>query len=137
MALIMDCPMITVHAGKCYKAHIDLEAAISLTRYSTYQLMDNSFKTSIQPTTTKLNTADRLPMMALGMTALHLRIVDFKITYNFIICYRLPDIETMFGIDIQKKFLLLYAWDKEQNCYIQKGGRFLTYTRNCVHRRQQ
>ena len=37
----------------------------------------------------------------------------------------------MFGIDIQKKFSLSYAWDKERNCYIQKDGRFLTYTRNC------
>ena len=24
-----------------------------------------------------------------------------------------------------------YAWDKEKNCYIQKVGKFLTYTRNC------
>ena len=35
------------------------------------------------------------------------------------------------GIDIQKKFSLSYAWDKEKNCYIPKDGRFLTYTRNC------
>ena len=26
---------------------------------------------------------------------------------------------------------LLYTWDKEKNCYIQKDSRFLTYTRNC------
>ena len=37
----------------------------------------------------------------------------------------------MFGIDVQKKFSLPYAWDKEKNCYIQKDGRFLTYTQNC------
>ena len=30
VALIMDCPTITVHAGKCYKALIDSAAAISL-----------------------------------------------------------------------------------------------------------
>ena len=24
-----------------------------------------------------------------------------------------------------------YAWDKEKNCYIQKEGKFPTYTRNC------
>ena len=65
------------------------------------------------------------------MTALHLRIVDFKFTHNFIICDRLPDTEIIFGIDIQKKFSLSYAWDKEKNCYIQKDVRFLTYTRNC------
>ena len=50
---------MTVHAGKCYKALIDSGAAISLIRYPTYQLTDDSFKTPIQPTTTTLNTADR------------------------------------------------------------------------------
>ena len=127
----MDCPTITVHARKCYKALINSEAAISLIRYSTYQLIDDSFKTPIQPTTTTLNTADGLSIMALGMTALHLRIADFKFTHSFIICDRLPDTEIIFGIDVQKKFSLSYAWDKERNCYIQKEGRFLTYTRNC------
>ena len=39
--------------------------------------------------------------------------------------------ELIFGIDIQEKFSISYAWDKEKNCYIQKQGQFLTYTRNC------
>ena len=52
VALIMDCPTITVHAGKCYKALIDSAAATSLIRYPTYQTIDNSFKTPIQITTT-------------------------------------------------------------------------------------
>ena len=127
----MDCPTITIHAGKCYKALTDSGAAISLIRYFTYQLIDDSFKIPIQPNTTKLNTADRSPMTTLGMTALHLRIADVKFTHNFIICDRLPDTEIIFGIDVQKKFSLSYAWDKEKSCYIQKDGRFLTYTRNC------
>ena len=127
----MDCPTITIHAGKCYKALIYSGAAISLIRYSTYQLIDDSFQTPIQPTTTKLNTADGSPIRALGMTALHLRIMDFKFTHNFIICNRLLDTEIIFGIDIQRKFPLSYTWDKEKNCYIQKDGRFLIYTRNC------
>ena len=130
VACIMDCPTITVHAGKCYKALIDLGAAISLIRYWTYQLL-NSFKTPIKPTTAKLNTADGLPMTALGITALHLRIADFKFTHNFVLCNRLPDTEIIFGIDIQKKFSISYAWDKDKNCYIQREGKFLTYTRNC------
>ena len=112
-------------------AHINSTAAISPIRCSTYQLIDDSFKTPIQPTTTKLNTVDELPMLALEMTALHLRIADFKLTHNFIICDRLPDTEIIFGIDVQKKFSLSYALDKEKNCYIQKDSRFLTYTRNC------
>ena len=69
--------------------------------------------------------------MAGGMTALHLRKVDFKFTHTFIICNSLPDTEILFGIDIQKTFSLSYAWYKEKNCYIQKNGRFLTYARNC------
>ena len=129
--LIMDCPKIIVHAGKYYKALIDSGAVISLIRYSTYQTIDSSFKTPIQATMTKLNTADGSPMTALGMMALELRITEFKFTYNFIICYTLPDTEILFGIDIQKKFSPLYGWDKEKNHYIQKDGRFLTYTRNC------
>ena len=127
----MDCPTITVHATKCYKTLIDSGAAISLIRYSTYQTIDSSFKTPIQATMTKLNTADGSPMTVLGMTALQFRIADFKFAHNFIICDRLPDMEILFGIDIQKRFSLSNAWDKEKNCYIQKDGRFLTYTRNC------
>ena len=131
LALIIDCPTIRVHTRKCYKALIDSGAAISLIRYSTYQLIDDSFKTPIQPTTTKLNTADGSPMTTLGMTALHFRITDITFTHNFIICDRIPDTEILFEIDTQKKFSLSYTWDKEKNCYIQKDGRFLTYTKNC------
>ena len=127
----MDCLTITVHARKCYKALIDSGAAISRIRYSTYQTIDSSFKTPIQPTTTMLNTEDGSPMMALGITALHLRIVDLKFIPNFIICDRLPDTEILFGIDIQKNISLSYAWDKEKNCCIQKDEIFLTYTQHC------
>ena len=78
LACILDYPTITVHTGKCYKALIDSGAAISLLHYSTYQHIGDSFKTPVQPTTAKLNTTDGSPMTVLGMTALHLRIVDFK-----------------------------------------------------------
>ena len=80
----------------------------------------------------KLNIADGSLMTALGMTALHLRIADFKFTHNFVICDRLPDTELIFGIDVQKKFSISHAWgQRKKNCYIQRGGKFLTYTRNC------
>ena len=95
---MMDCPTITVHTRKCYKALNDSGAAISLIRYLTYQLIDDSFKTPIQPATTPLKTADGLPMAALGMTALHLRIAEFKFTHNSIICDRLPDTEIIFAL---------------------------------------
>ena len=101
---IMDCPTITVHAGKWYKALIDSGAAISLLRYSAYKNIEDSCKMPIQPTTAKMNTADGSPMSALGMTALHKRIAKFKFTHNFIVCTQLPDTELIFGIDIQKTF---------------------------------
>ena len=65
----MDCPTITVHADKHYKALIDLGSAISLLRYSTYKKIKHCYKTPIQFTTVKLNTADGSRMSALGMTA--------------------------------------------------------------------
>ena len=131
VACIIDCPTITVHAGKHYKALIDSGAAISLLRYSAYKNIGDGYKTPIQPTTAKLNTADGSPLPALGMTALHLRIAEFKFTHKFTICNSLPDMELIFGIDVQKNFSISYAWDKEKNCYIQKEGKFLKYTRNC------
>ena len=73
-------------------------------------------------------------MSALGATALHLRITKFKFTHNFIICDQLPETELIFGIDIQGKFSLSYAWDKERNCYIQRDGKFLVYTHACDHK---
>ena len=127
----MDCPTITVHAGKCYKALIDSGATISLLRYSTYKKIEDCCKTPIQPTTAKLNTADGSPMSAIGMTALHLRIAEFKVTHNFIICKQLPETELIFGIDIQRKFLISYAWDKEKTVTFKKKENFLTYTKNC------
>ena len=83
----------------------------------------------------KLNTADGSPMTTLGSTALHLRIVDFKFMHNFIIFNQLPDMELIFGIDLQKKFSLSYTWDKDQQCYIQENGRFLTFTHAPPHRK--
>ena len=85
----------------------------------------------MQPTTAKFNTADGSPMSAIGSTALHLRIAEFKFTHNFIIFDQLPETELIFGINIQRKMSLSYAWDKERNCYIQREGKFLVYTRTC------
>ena len=67
-------------------------------------------------------------MTALASTALHLQIAEFKFTHNFIICNQLPETELIFGIDIQKKFSLSYAWDKDKSCYIQWTGKFVVYT---------
>ena len=91
VACIMDCPMITIHVGKCYKALTNSGADISLLWYSIYKNIGDIYKIPIQPTTAKVNTANGSPMTALGMTALHLRIAEFKFTHNFDICSTLPD----------------------------------------------
>ena len=53
-------------------------------------------------------------MTALVMMAPYLRIAEFKFTHNLVICDRLPDTEIIFGIDIQKKFSISYAWDRSK-----------------------
>ena len=113
IAYITDCPTVTVHAGKCYQALIDSGATISLIRHSTYKQIEDCYKTPIWPMAAKLNTVDGSPITTLGSTPLHLQIADFKFTHIFIICNQLPDTELIFGIDIQKKFSLSYAWDKD------------------------
>ena len=90
-----------------------------------YKKIEDCYKTPIQPTTAKLNTADGSPMSAIGTTELHLRIAEFKFTHNFIICDQLPETELIFGIDIQRKFSLSYAWD------IHRERKFLVYTNTC------
>ena len=83
--------------GKCYKALIDSEVAISLVRHPTYQTIDNSYKIAIQTTLTQLNTADKSSMRALGIATLQLRITDFKFSHNLIVWERLPKMELLFG----------------------------------------
>ena len=81
IALIMDCPIITVHAGKCYKALLDSGSAISLVRYYTWHNIDNSLK---HTTLIHLYTADGTPMTGLGVRMIQLGIADFKFSHNFI-----------------------------------------------------
>ena len=127
----MDCPTITEYTGKHYKAHTDSGAAISLVRYSMYQNSDNNLKTAIQSTLIHLNTVDGTPMTASWITTLQLQTANYKFPHNFIICDKLPNTQILFGIKVQKKFALSYTWDLERNSYIQKEGRFLSYTRIC------
>ena len=98
-------------AGRHYKPLIDSRAAICLVRYSMYQNIDNNLKTALQSMLIHLNTVDGSSMEALGITTLQLWIGDFKFSHNFIICDRLPSTEILFGINVQKKFALSYAWD--------------------------
>ena len=49
VACIVDCPTITVHAGKHYKALIDSGGNISLLQYSTCKNIGDSDKTPYSP----------------------------------------------------------------------------------------
>ena len=111
IALITDCPTINVHTGKYYKTLMDSGQAVSLIRYSIYQNIDDNLKTAIESTLIHLNMANGSPMTALGINTLQIQRADSKFSHNFIICDRLLDIEILFGIDLQKKFTLSYAWD--------------------------
>ena len=70
-------------------------------------------------------------MMALGSTAPHLWIAEFKFTHNFIICNQLLETELIFGINILKSFHYLMLGTRTKNCYIQWNGKFLVYTHSC------
>ena len=72
-------------------------------------------------------------MSAIGTTALHLRIAEFKFTHNFIICDQLPEMELIFGTDIQKKFSIQSPMPgtKKNTATFKKKDIFLTYTKNC------
>ena len=118
-----DCPTVTVHARKCCQALIDSGPAILLLQYSTYKRIEDCYKTPIQPTAAKLNTADGSPMTALGSTALHLQIADFKFTHNFIICDQLPDTELISVLIYRRNFHYL----------IQQNGKFLAFTHANTH----
>ena len=66
-------------------------------------------------------------MSAIGMTALHFRITEFKFTHNFIICDQLPEVELIFGIDIQRKFSISYAWDRKKLLHSKRRKIFNIY----------
>ena len=123
-AHITDCPTITVHAGKCYKALTESGAAISLLRYSTYKKIEDCYKTPIQLITAKLNTADGSPTSAIGTMALHLRIAEF--THNFIICDQLPETELIFWYLYAEKILTIICMGQRKILQHTKGRKILS-----------
>ena len=120
ISCITDCPSITIHAGKCYKALIDSGAPISLLRYSTYKKIEDCYKTPIQPTTAKLNTTDGSPMTALESTTLHLQIAEFKFMHNFIICNQLPKTELIFSYRYSEEVFLILCLGQGQELLYAK-----------------
>ena len=90
------------------------------------QKIEDCYKTPIQPSTAKLNTADGSPMSTIGTMALHLRITEFKFTHNFIICDQLPETELIFGIDIQRKFSKIICMGQRKKLLHTKGKKILS-----------
>ena len=111
IGLVSDCPTVTVHARKRFKALIDSGATISLMHSSVYNIVEDHYKTSILPTAIPLKTPDGLPMSVMGKATLHLHNADFKFLHTFIICDKLPETDFLFSIDIQKRHFLSYCWD--------------------------
>ena len=64
------------------------------------------------------------------MTALHLRIADFKFTHNFVTCNRFTRYRTHFLDRHSEEILHFLCVGQRKNCYIQRDGKFITYTRN-------
>ena len=120
-----------MHAGKRFKALIDSGAALSLAHTSIYNIIKDCFKTKIILAAVHLKTADGSSMSFLGKTILYPCIASFKFSYTFIICDKLPDTNSLFGIVIQKRYSLSYSWDADKQLFIQREGSFLSFTRNC------
>ena len=131
VALIMDCQTITIHAGKCYKALINSEAAVSLIRFSTYQLIDDSFKTPIQSTTTTLKNSRQISIDGFRNDNTSSQDSRFQIHSQF--HYLQQTIRHWNNIWhwCPKEIFTIICLGQGKNCYIQKDGRFLTHTRNC------
>ena len=65
-------------------------------------------------------------MSAIGSTALHLRIAEFKFTHNFIICDQLSETELIFGIGIQKKILTILCLGQGKKLLHIKGRKMFS-----------
>ena len=117
-------------AGKHFKALIDSGATISLMFRSVYNMIEDHYKTSTLPMAVYLQTEDGWPMSFIEKASLHFHIADLKFLHTFVICSRLPEIDFLFGIDLQKLYSLSYCWDSDRQLFTQRKGSFLTYMRN-------
>ena len=131
IGLVSNCPTVTVHAGKRFKALMDSGAALSLVCTSIYNMIDDQCKIKILPAVVHLKIVDGSAVSSLGKATLHIFIANFKFSHTFIICDKLLVTDILLGIAIQKRYCLSYSWDADKQLFIQREGSFLTYTRNC------
>ena len=120
IGLVSDCPTVTVHAGKRFKALIDFGAALLLVRTRIYNMIEDWYKTKILPAAVHLKTADGSAMSSLGKASLQLCIANFKFFYTFIICDKLPDTDILFGINIHRRYSLSCSWNAGKQSFIQR-----------------
>ena len=109
MGLVSDCPTVTVHTAKKFKALIDSGAALSLACTSMYNMIEDLYKTMILPAEVHLKTAHGSSMSSLCKATLHLHNANFKFSHTFIICDKLTETDILFGKDIQKRYSLSYS----------------------------
>ena len=88
---VSDCPTVTVHGGKRFKALIDSRVALSLVHTHVYNMIMDCYKTKILPAAVHLKAADGSTMSSLGKATLHICIANFKFSHTFIICDKLLD----------------------------------------------
>ena len=110
ISLVSDCPMVTVHLGKCFKALIDSVASISLMCTCVYNMIEDCYKTSILPAAINVWTEDRSPMSLRGKATLHLQIAEFKLSYTFVICDRLQETDFLFALTYRNGIPYLIVW---------------------------
>ena len=131
IGLVSDCPTVTVHAGKRFKALIDSGAALSLACTSIYNMIEDHYKTKILPAAVHLKTADGSSMSSLGKATLHLCIANFKFSHNLHHMWQATRHRYFIWYRYTKRYSLSYSWDADKQLFIQREGSFLTYTRNC------
>ena len=91
IGLLLDCPTVTVLAGKRFKALTDSGVTLSLVCTSIYNMIEDHYKTKMLPAAVHLKSADGPSMSSLGKATLHLCMANFEFSHTFVICDKLPD----------------------------------------------
>ena len=115
---VSDCPTVTVHARKRFKALIYSCAACSIACTMVYSMTQDHYKTKILPADIHLKKADGSSMSSLDKATLHLHTAKIQVSHTFIICDKLQDTDILFGIGIQKRYSLSHSWDSNKQLFI-------------------
>ena len=133
IGLVSDCPIGTVHAGKCFKVLTDSDTTVSLMCTSLYNMIEDCYKTCLLPAALNLQQHTDHPCLPWEKQLFQLftsryQISNFCILLSCVINYL--DADFHFAIDLQKWYSLSYARDSDRHLFILREGSFLTYTRS-------